>query len=169
MIWVLVDCIYFNFLSIIIIEKTSLRRYELLRDNYSFLFIFIIYNKYYFYKPPNTNHETLSALNWILNPFPNIIIWSYNNYYNDLDKVQFHDLGNLGGADILVQVERYDFVKAQVYNQQSGFTTKNWIAEADGALYKFPQLILAFNGWDNRLYYRVKWGDVWKEWKLISI
>ena len=92
----------------------------------------------------------------------------YNNSLSK-DKVQFHDLGNLGGADILVQVERYDFVRAQVYNQQSGFTTKNWIDEADGALYKFPQLILAFNGWNNRLYYRVKWGDVWKEWKLISI
>ena len=37
----------------------------------------------------------------------------------------FHDLGNLSGSDILAEVSKYNYVKAQVRDRSSGFAVQN--------------------------------------------
>ena len=90
------------------------------------------------------------------------------NLNSKIGSIQFHYYGSISTGDLIQIIDSYEYGVGYVYAQSGGFTLQNWPGNFDGIIIRFSNFILAANGWNNDLYFNMKWGNSWHSWKKIT-
>ena len=91
-----------------------------------------------------------------------------SNLNSKIGSIQFHYYGGISTGDLIQIIDSYEYGVGYVYAQSGGFTLQNWPGNFDGIIIRFSNFILAVNGWNNDLYFNMKWGNSWHSWRKIT-